>query len=348
MSVRIAGLGWVTPHGAELAGVWQRIVRREPAPHSTIRHPATGRDLLCARIPQASLDHLARHPRLRRSSVISYAAVAAGLAALADAGLATPPGGAALIFAIGDGGVIYTRRFYEQIAREGAHAASPLLFPETVHNAPASHLAAQLGVDGATYTLVGDATVGLAALKMAGQLLDLGAAAHCIVVGCEEIDWILCEAYREWRLAATPAHPERGALLAEGAAALVLTRQGRRAQCEVHAGVPFFRRTEAAAALDRVLADLAPHAPFHAVVSCRNHTFIDAIESAALRKHAPDAQVYAPKETLGEALGAGALQQVLAATLALEAEDVRRILVPVIGWNQQASGAVIEGMKDEG
>jgi len=88
--------------------------------------------------------------------------------------------------------------------KQGASAASPLLFPETVYNAPASHLSAQLGLDGACYTLVGDSTIGLTALKFAEQLLALGDVDRCVVVACEEIDWILCEAYRDWRLAGTP------------------------------------------------------------------------------------------------------------------------------------------------
>ena len=76
------------------------------------------------------------------------------------------------IFAISNGGVTYTKRFYHEIVDTGAQAASPLLFPETVFNAPASHLAAILGVTGATYTLVGDGAVGLAAIKMAEELMD--------------------------------------------------------------------------------------------------------------------------------------------------------------------------------
>ena len=42
------------------------------------------------------------------------------------------------------GSVAYSRRFYEEVLREPA-TASPLVFPETVFNAPASHLAAYLG-----------------------------------------------------------------------------------------------------------------------------------------------------------------------------------------------------------
>src|SRR5204862_5805639 len=125
----------------------------------------------------------------------------------------------ALIFAISNGGVIYTKRFYSNIVESGAQSASPLLFPETVFNAPASHLAAILGITGATYTLVGDGTVGLAAVKMAEDLMANEALDHCLVVGTEEIAWRLCDAYRRWRLlrSSPPIEPfsaqQRGRIL---------------------------------------------------------------------------------------------------------------------------------------
>src|SRR5207237_6993722 len=98
----------------------------------------------------------------------------------------------ALIFAVSNGGVIYTKRFYDEIVESGAQAASPLLFPETVFNAPASHMAAILGITGASYTLVGDGAVGILALKMAEDLMAGDAFDYCLVVGAEEADWLLC------------------------------------------------------------------------------------------------------------------------------------------------------------
>src|SRR4029077_17663948 len=106
----------------------------------------------------------------------------------------------ALIFAIANGGVIYTKRFYHDIVESGAGAASPLLFPETVFNAAASHLAAILGVSGRSYTLVGDGAVGLLAIRMAQDLMENNGVDYCIVVGAEETDWLLCDAYHRWRL----------------------------------------------------------------------------------------------------------------------------------------------------
>jgi len=67
----------------------------------------------------------------------------------------------ALIFAILKWRRHLHERFYVTSSLQAA-GSRPLRFPETVFNAPASHLAAILGVTGATYTLVGDEAVGLA------------------------------------------------------------------------------------------------------------------------------------------------------------------------------------------
>src|SRR6202043_93442 len=130
-------------------------------------------------------------------------AVAAGLGALKHARLTIDNEAiarTALIFAVANGGVCYTRRFYHGMVKTGASSASPLLFPETVFNAPASHLAAVLGLSGASYTLVGDSAVGTLAIQMAEDLMAGEAIDHCLVVGAEEVDWVLCDGYHKWRL----------------------------------------------------------------------------------------------------------------------------------------------------
>ena len=354
MSAHIAGMGWVTPLGAGLDDVWARLMAGDAAEVKTLANPETGRALAYAPVPMTLVEALGRNPRLRRSSAISYFAVAAGLAALADAGVEMTPELAArtaVVFAISSGGVAYTRRFYELLVKQGANAASPLLFPETVYNAPASHFAAQLGIDGASYTLVGDASVGLAAMKFAEQLLDTSDLAQVVVVGTEEMDWVLCEAYREWRLARGADAGARGALLAEGAAAVVLAREGRTRIAALHDGVSVFRRGEAAAALNRVFGDLVRGSAVDAVIGCANGTFVDRAESAAIARHCPDAAAYFPKRAFGEALGASALMQVIVGALALakgelpgcapRGGDLKTALVSTLGFNQQAGGLIL-------
>ena len=147
--------------------VWERLLQGEEASATTVSEESVERVYNVFRVPESVIKGF-DHPRLRRASAISRFAAIAGLRALESARLKLDSGNAeriALIFAISNGGVIYTKRFYREIVNAGAQAASPLLFPETVFNAPASHVAAILGVTGASYTLVGDGAVGLAAHK---------------------------------------------------------------------------------------------------------------------------------------------------------------------------------------
>src|SRR5437870_2011032 len=192
MSLAIAGMGWVTPLGHDVDSVWEQLLRGHAASATKISEQFGDRLYSVFRVPEWAMAGSA-HPRLRRASAISRFAAAAGLDAIKAAGVKLDSEKAertALVFAISNGGVIYTKRFYRDIVEAGAQKASPLLFPETVFNAPASHLAAILGITSATYTLVGDGAVGLAAIKMADDLLANEAVDCCLVVGMEGSGWL--------------------------------------------------------------------------------------------------------------------------------------------------------------
>src|SRR5215216_2075532 len=280
MSLAIAGMGWITPLGTGVDSVWDQLLQGNEASAMTISEQFADRIYSAFRVAESALKGIS-HPRLRRASAISRFAAAAGLQALQSAGLKLESQNAqriALIFAISNGGVIYTKRFYHEIVGTGAQAASPLLFPETVFNAPASHLAAILGVTGATYTLVGDSAVGVAAITMAEELMTNESLDYCLVVGTEEIDWLLCDAYRRWRLLrlTPPIEPfskqNRGIILSEGAGAVLLGRNGTVTIERAHPGGHFKRRAEAAKILKRILCDLS-QTEIDFVISSANGTF---------------------------------------------------------------------------
>jgi 3-oxoacyl-(acyl-carrier-protein) synthase len=333
MSLAIAGIGWVTPLGTGIGSVWERLLNGEEASATTISEDFADGVYSVFRVPESAMKSVA-HPRLRRASAISRFAAAAGLQALESAGLKLDAQAAeriALIFAISNGGVVYTKRFYREILSTGAHTASPLLFPETVFNAPASHVAAILGVTGATYTLVGDGAVGIAAINMANELMKNEALDHCLIVGTEEIDWVLCDAYRRWRLlrAEPPIEPyhnqNRGMILSEGAGAILLARDGLVSIECAHPGGYFFKRTEAEKILKSILRDLR-QTDIDFVISSGNGTFIDRAESRALEEFIPNALVYTAKPALGESVGAAGLWQVIVATQALRSAEIPPVL----------------------
>jgi 3-oxoacyl-(acyl-carrier-protein) synthase len=333
MSLAIAGMGWVTPLGNGIDSVWQRLLDGDEASTTTISEQFENRSYNVFRVPESALTGLA-HPRLRRASLISRFAAAAGLEALEAAGVKVDSKNAdriALIFAISNGGVIYTRRFYRDIVEGGAQSASPLLFPETVFNAPASHLAAILNVAGVTYTVVGDGAVGLMAIKMAEDVMANDALDYCLVVGTEEIDWLLCDAYWRWRLLrmAPPIEPfskgKRGMILSEGAGAILLGRGGPITIERAHPGGCYGKRTQAEEILKRMVSDLK-QIETDLVISSANGTFIDQAEQRALEQVVPDAMTYTAKPALGESIGASGLWQVIVGAQALRCGELPPVL----------------------
>jgi hypothetical protein len=344
MKAGIAGVGCVTPFGTDAMELWKKVAAGERVAPTETPNPESNRRYIAAPVPPAFTSHVAKESRLRRASTISSLAVAAGKAAIEASGWELSSARRerlAIVFAVSSGGVQYTRRFYEQVVKQGANMASPMLFPETVYNAPASHLAAMLGVDGATYTLVGDGTIGLQGAAFAAQMLALGDADHVLVVAAEELDWILLEAHRDWRLTTDGVNP--GALLAEGAAAVLLSREPTATTLDVRDGRTFLTTKEAYAAIDGALGDLAGP-PVDLVVSGGNNTWADAAIHTALAHHFPGEMTprIDPKLYCGEALGAGALLQVILAVTGLQVLQRQRALVATLGWNQQAAAAIVE------
>jgi Beta-ketoacyl synthase, N-terminal domain len=348
MSLRIAGMSWVTPLGSDVDDVWPRLVAGETAPVEILENERNGARYLVRRVP--STTSFPSHPRLRRASAISRFAAAAGLTALGQFKKPLPLDRIALVFAISNGGVIYTRRFYADIVNSGSQSASPLLFPETVFNAPASHLAAILGITGASYTVVGDGAVGIFALKMAEDLILSAQVDACLVVAAEEIDSLVCEAYRQWRLLRNPAKTEsgRGMIMSEGAGALLLKRSDGGIEIDqIVPGANFFRRSEASARLGSVVARLKNEIGFY--VGSANGTFIDQAERAAV---GGETSLYSPKIALGESVGPSVFWQLITAAKALETGTLPgsseppvnlRALVLACGLNQQTGGLTLRG-----
>jgi 3-oxoacyl-[acyl-carrier-protein] synthase II len=344
MSLAIAGMGWITPLGNGVDPVWEQLLQGCEATPAKISEEFGDRSYGAFRVPESVVASLAPHPRLRRASLISRFAAAAGLEALQAAGMkmdAQTAERTALVFAISNGGVIYTKHFYRDIVETGAQSASPLLFPETVFNAPASHLAAILGITGTTYTLVGDSAVGLLAIKMADDLMANDALDYCLVVGAEEADWLLCDAYRRWRLLrlTPPIKPfseeKRGMILSEGAGAVLLARLPPHSAAEAgdspvlieraHPGMSYRRQTEAEEVVEGILRDLG-QTEIDFVISSANGTFIDQAECEALRRTIPDAFVYTAKPALGESVGAAGLWQVIVGAQALRTGELPPLL----------------------
>jgi 3-oxoacyl-(acyl-carrier-protein) synthase len=374
MKIFVQGIGSVTPLGPTARETWEQLCRGHRAPRKPMPGRLGNRDYYWCPIPAKFVSDTARHPRLRRSGTVSLLGAAAGFDALADAGLKLSSAAnerIAVIFAICSGGVIYTRRLYHEIITQGANAASPVLFPETVYNAAASHMAALLGVDAQSYTLVGDSSVGLSALHFAMELLTMQPELdRCLVVGTEEADWLLADAFASWRMATTQNSFEvygkgGGTIFAEGAASVLIGRTGGSIRLSgSSAGQSYFsRRDSASVAVDLFRSLLTEESP-DLIISSANGTFADEVERLAFTRLLNSVPVYAPKPAVGEALGASALFQVAVAGLALRHRQIpgtldagpklrtvncetrpcsgTRALITCVGFNQQVNAATLQ------
>jgi 3-oxoacyl-(acyl-carrier-protein) synthase len=136
-------------------------------------------------------------------------------------------------------------------------------------------------------------------------------------------------------------------ILAEGAGALLLGREGPIALDCVVTGTNFRKQREAARAVDEVVRQLADGTP-DLVAASANGTFVDEAERTAFERHCGNAPVHAVKSALGESVGASSLWQAISAAQALATQRVpgiaarpkpiHAVLVSTCGLNQQVAG----------
>ena len=331
----VMGIGWITALGRDPKTVWQRILAGE-RPEAGVLQGIFGRtDAPFYPVP-LPFKEAAQVPRLRRASSISYFASVAATAALAQANL-VPSERTALIFASSNGAVIYTRRFYADVLERGS--GSPLLFPETVYNAPTSHVAARFGIDGTALTFVGDATAGADALLAAAEMIASGDADHCLIVAAEEADWLVWEASRRWGLATTDGEM----VVSEGSVALVVgPPDGSFPQIEaVHQGASYSRSCPLQSGLRKILHDLCQAGAIDLVMLSASGSRMDCEESDAVDSALPGISRLAPKKSLGEAFSVSTLAQIVCAVMAVQDGSAARIAVPVLGWSGRLGGMVV-------
>jgi 3-oxoacyl-[acyl-carrier-protein] synthase II len=173
----------------------------------------------------------------RRMSRVSRIAVACSIEAVQDSGLMLDTmdrGRIAIIMGTAYGSSSHVEDFYVSLLREGPRGAQPFLFPETVPNAPASHIAMFHGITGPNCTFCQNEISSENAILYAQNLLLQGMADVALVGGADELSAMQYACYdavgalNKIRLKdGEPAKPELGGglVLGEGAGVLVMERR---------------------------------------------------------------------------------------------------------------------------
>jgi len=332
--VFVCGLGAVSPAGWNVAAMRGVLAQGEPLPIQPLERPG-GEQPLRARLvppPPTRLPFLA-HPRLRRTSPITHYAAAAALEAVAS----LRPNNEThqrlgVVVCLQSGCVQYSYRFFEETLKDPA-TASPLLFPETVFAAPASHVAALLDNTPLVYTLTGDPACFLQGMSLGVQWLQEQRVDACVVIGAEETNWLLADAL--W-------HFEHRAIVSAGAGAVCLSLDPTKslgveldAITDVHT---YTSRTNRARAAQLMREQLPPGSPEELLCDgVSGSGRADAAELAAWRDW-PGPRI-SPKRILGEGLMAAGAWQCVAACDGVATGQFGAATVGLVGSNQQAVGA---------
>lgn len=338
VEVVVTGLGVVSPLGCGVGEFWDGLTggavgtgpvdRFDTAPYGSRNGGSVRGFDPCRHLPD---------PTLSRLPLAVQYAVAAGAAALDDAGLT---GGGEVGVCLGT--VMGTRPHLERLLRAGADAYADLAWAGSA--ALADVPAAVLGLTGPTAVVSSGCSAGNDAIGYAADLVA-GGQVDCVVAGgAEELSEAVFALFTGLR-ALTPdvVRPfdarRRGILPAEGAAALVLESAGRAAA----RGARVYCRVAGYAAASDAHHVTAPHPAGRAVAHCLRAALhgaglpagavgyvsahgtgtpaSDGIEAAALAgvfAGSPGPAVSSVKGALGHAQGAaGALEAVVCA-LALD------------------------------
>lgn len=333
--IAITGWGAVSPAGWSAQALWDGCNRGKPLPISKLEHPGISKSILGRRVPKpSSPPPFLRHPRLRRSSSISHFATAAALEAIGDRiqDLQNGRRRLGIIFTAMIGCVNYSVRFYKE-ALQDPGTASPIVFPETVFNAPASHLGTYLGTNAISYTLVGDQGSFLQGMAMGADWILEGRVDGCLVVGADEFDLLIASAHHLF---------DREAVASEGAGALFLEKQtGTTSEIQldrVTQPKPYgdiASKTNAARTIREQFAASDKH-----TVLCDSLTGLKRLDHAETLAWSDwSGSKLSVKPLIGDPLSAGSAWQCVVAAEHLSRRLFDHAIVNVIGYNGQVIAA---------
>lgn len=255
-SVSAAGCGW---QAASEAFAASRVILTEVDRSAGYHRPGAARQAVL--VSDVDLSPWLRPMAARRMSRASRYATAAARMAVSEAGLAAPDLEQATV-AVGTayGAVDVTEKILRQIMLEGPEAVSPALFTESVANAPAAHVALELGARGPNLTVAQRQASPLLALQQGAAAIRAGRADVVIVGAVDEMNPLLHAILDRFGALARPvgdgdevarpfdAHRD-GCLAGEGAAVAVLEpedvarRRGARVIARVKLGGAAFDPT---------------------------------------------------------------------------------------------------------
>jgi 3-oxoacyl-[acyl-carrier-protein] synthase II len=261
----------------------------------------------------------------------------------------------AVVLGTGFGCIELTEAFFQSIAVNGYANSDPIIFPETLSNAPAAHVARVFDLRGPNITLSHKGLSGERALMQAASLLRTGQADVTVVLAGDTLTRTMFEWYEAAsalssaafgpRLAPKPFSAERdGFVPGEGAAAVVMesAQRVRSRGATVYASLRsgcMASDPKAVSVARKALAGSSPTDVRMVVASANGSPALDDVEAATIREVlGGEVPVIAPKAFLGESDSGGILRLIVALSWA---DDNSRPVAMLLGTSLSGGCAAL-------
>lgn len=184
----LSGLGLLSPCGVGMEPLWQLLDSGSSGIGRLTAFSAVS-GALGSEITGIDLDDIIDNRSIRRAADVSKYALAAVQLALQDAGLDSAAGEeSVMVTAVTHGAMNYTQAYHESLCTGGAEDISPILFSDSVLNAPAGNASICYEIRGAVHTIIGGPAASIKAAIMASRLLQENGIHRAVVVSAEEIN----------------------------------------------------------------------------------------------------------------------------------------------------------------
>jgi len=187
--VVITGIGIISPFGVGNEIFWKSLIQGKSALRKITRFDTTSfKSKMAGEVLNFKIEDFVKNPRLHRIPRISQFTIVAANLAIADAKFdvkkedMTKTG---IFFGTCNGPSYSTERIYQSLLEKGPSGVDPLLFQETVFNAPVSNLSILLGIKGPCIAFPLGPASGSYALHLALNHLHSGRI-DCAIVGASD------------------------------------------------------------------------------------------------------------------------------------------------------------------
>ena len=190
-NIVITGMGVVSPMGIGCKTFWENCRKAENGIRKITSFDTSNfRSNIAGLVEDFNPEQFMPSRIYRRMGRISRMAVAASIEALEDSKIALDTidkGRVGVIFGTAYGSSSHVEDFYQSLLNDGPRGAQPFLFPETVPNAPASHVAMFHGITGPNTTFCQNDISAEIAILYARNLLLQNIVDIVLVGGADEL-----------------------------------------------------------------------------------------------------------------------------------------------------------------